>query len=114
MQNIDLIVKGKFKKNNPNSFGTFHKIADLPKRFSGWNSNIKQEIARLKKIEKQDLQEKLDLIDQIEKVRNANNVNWMDLLRLSFKSSPQEAKDLIKRINSDDNKISDLFKRLGN
>ena len=54
----------------------------------------------------------LKIIDQIEKIRTKNNVNWMDLLRLAFKYSPNEAKKLVRRINIDDNKISNLFKKL--
>tara|TARA_B100001059_G_C17315470_1_gene324045 strand:+ start:127 stop:321 length:195 start_codon:yes stop_codon:yes gene_type:complete len=54
----------------------------------------------------------LKIIDQIEKIRTKNNVNWMDLLRLAFKHSPNEAKKLVRRINIDDNKISNLFKKL--
>ena len=34
----------------------------------------------------------LKIIDEIEKVRTKNNVNWMDILRLAFKHSPEEAK----------------------
>ena len=52
------------------------------------------------------------IIDQIEKVRTKNNVNWMDLLRLAFKHSPNEARKLVKKINISDNKISLLFKKL--
>ncbi len=52
------------------------------------------------------------IIDQIEKVRTKNNVNWMDLLRLAFKHSPNEARKLVKKINVSDNKISLLFKKL--
>ena len=37
----------------------------------------------------------LEIIDEIEKVRTRNNVNWMDVLRLAFKHSPEEAKLLM-------------------
>lgn len=57
--------------------------------------------------------EQLTIIDEIEKVRATNNVNWMDLLRLGFKVAPKETKDLVRRINTDDNRISELFARLG-
>jgi len=60
-----------------------------------------------------DIEEKLKLIDEIEKIRTANNVNWMDLLRLAFKTAPEETKQLIRKINSDDNRISSLFAKLG-
>ena len=56
----------------------------------------------------------LEIIDEIEKIRSKNNVNWMDILRLSFKHAPKEARDIISKINNDDNKISDLLKQLSN
>jgi len=56
---------------------------------------------------------RLGIIDAIEQVRAANNVNWMDLLRLAFTSAPKEAGEIVRRINTDDNKISDLLKQLG-
>ena len=56
---------------------------------------------------------KLKIIDEIEKVRQQNNINWMDLLRLAFRVSPSEAKILVRKINCDDDKISQLFKELG-
>ena len=56
----------------------------------------------------------LKIIDEIEKVRTKNNVNWMDVLRIAIKSSPDETIKLMKRINKSDSKISDLFKKLSN
>ena len=58
------------------------------------------------------VEEKLKLIDEIESIRTKNNVNWMDLLRLAFKVAPDEAKILVRRINEDDKRISDLFAKL--
>ena len=54
----------------------------------------------------------LDIIDEIEKVRGKNNVNWMDILRLAFKHAPDEAREIMSRINSDDGEISKLLKQL--
>ena len=54
----------------------------------------------------------LEIIDEIEKVRTRNNVNWMDVLRLAFKHSPEEAKLLMKRIDHEDTRISSLVKKL--
>ena len=54
----------------------------------------------------------LSIIDQIEKVRSKNNMNWMDLLRLAFIHAPQDAKKLMKKIDVEDNQISDLVKKL--
>lgn len=59
-----------------------------------------------------DIKRYLDIIDQIEKVRSKNNVNWMDVLRLAFRHSPEESRKLMKKINTEDNKISKLFEEL--
>lgn len=53
-----------------------------------------------------------EIIDEIEKVRSKNNINWMNILRLAFKHSPDEARMIVSKINEDDGKISQLLKRL--
>ena len=52
------------------------------------------------------------IIKKIERVRSKNNVNWMDVLRLSFKHAPKESRKLIKKINSQDKRISSLITQL--
>ena len=54
----------------------------------------------------------LNIIDKIEKVRSKNNINWMDIMRIAFKYSPEEAKKVLKKINTNDTKISNLLKKL--
>jgi hypothetical protein len=54
----------------------------------------------------------IKIIDEIEKVRSGNNMNWMDILRLAFSHAPEEAKTLMKKIDHEDNKISELVKKL--
>ena len=54
----------------------------------------------------------LKIIRKIEKKRKKNNINWMDILRLAFKSSPTEAKKIMVKIYQDDTKISKLIKKL--
>ncbi len=56
----------------------------------------------------------LGIIDEIEKIRTKNNVNWMDVLRLAFTHAPEESKKLMKKINKEDNRISELFEKLSN
>jgi len=58
------------------------------------------------------IEQYLKIIDEIEKVRTRNNVNWMDVLRLAFTYAPDEAKELMKKINTADDEISDLLKKL--
>ena len=54
----------------------------------------------------------LEIIDEIEKIRTKNNVNWMDVLRLAFIHAPKDAKKLMKKINTEDRRISELFTKL--
>ena len=54
----------------------------------------------------------LSIISKIEKIRSKNNVNWMNILRLAFKYSPEEAREIVKNINKDDGEISSLLKKL--
>ena len=52
------------------------------------------------------------IIDKIEKIRGKNNINWMNILRLAFKLDPKNASKIMKNINYDDKKISDLLNKL--
>ena len=54
----------------------------------------------------------LKVVDEIEKVRTRNNVNWMDILRLSIRHAPDEAIELLTKVNSEDEKISELFNKI--
>ena len=56
----------------------------------------------------------LKILGQIEKTRSLNNVNWMNILRIAIKKSPDETIKVMKKINSKDNKIADLFNKLSN
>ena len=107
------IIEGNLKPVVQDEPGTFHLLADLPADFGGWDTEVSKEVTRMTKLHNEEIDEKLKIIDEIEKVRTKNNVNWMDILRLAFKSSPEEAKELVKRINTEDNRISELFKKLG-
>ena len=107
------IFDDKLKPEPQTGTGSFHKTTDLPASFAGWDSNIKEELSRMAVNDEKEIARKLEIIDEIEKVRTKNNVNWMDILRLAFRSSPEEAKKLVKKINAEDNRISDLFKKLG-
>ena len=52
------------------------------------------------------------LINKVQKIRSRNNINWMNILKLAFRFAPKEAAGLMKKINSDDKKISILLKKL--
>ena len=52
------------------------------------------------------------IINQIQKVRSKNNVNWMNLLKLAFELDPKKASEIMKKVNYDDKRVSDLVKKL--
>jgi len=54
----------------------------------------------------------LKIIKQVEKIRAKNNVNWMNILRLAFKLDPKGSAKIMKKINYDDKKISNLLNKL--
>ena len=52
------------------------------------------------------------IINQIQRIRSKNNVNWMNILKLAFKLDPHSATKIMRKINYDDKKISNLLKKL--
>ena len=52
IKNIEKILNKNYTPRYYKNIGTYHNIADLPKEFLGWSSNIQEEIARLKNISK--------------------------------------------------------------
>ena len=52
------------------------------------------------------------IFNKIEKVRSKNNKNWIDILRLAFKYSPNEAKKIFKEIVKKDKHLIRLAKDL--
>ena len=56
----------------------------------------------------------LRIIKQIENIRKKNNVNWMNILRLAFKKSPKSAAKIMSKIYIDDDKITQLVRKLSN
>ena len=107
IESFDNIIKGCILPKKQNGKGTFHLKKDLNKYkyllTQDWNTPVNQ-------IKMTDL----EIINEIEKIRNKNNVNWMDILRLSFKYAPDEARQIMSKINNDDNQISELLKQLSN
>ena len=58
------------------------------------------------------MKNKDNLINSIKKIRSQNNINWMNLMRLAFKYAPKEASAIVKKINLQDKKISQILKKL--
>ena len=67
----------------------------------------------LKGIEKNFQENYNQIINKIQKIRAKNNVNWMNILKLAFKLDPKNSAKIMKKINYDDKKISELLKKLG-
>ena len=53
-----------------------------------------------------------EIINKIESTRRKNNKNWMDILRLAFRSSPVEASKILSEIYKEDKNINILAKNL--
>lgn len=52
------------------------------------------------------------LINEIRKVREVNNSLWMELLHLALASAPKQAKTILSEITKNDQKVSQLTKKL--
>ena len=52
------------------------------------------------------------IVYEIEKIRTRNNVNWMNILRLAIRHAPDEAIELLKNVNCEDERISELFNNI--
>lgn len=53
-----------------------------------------------------------DTLLDIEEVRRMNNVLWMSIVSIAIKWAPRETKKVLKEINENDRKISELWKCL--
>jgi len=69
---------------------------------------------KMKKPKNIKIKKELKIISKIQGVRTRNNINWMNILRIAMIHSPKKTKKLLKKINSQDNKISILVKKLAN
>ena len=58
------------------------------------------------------IRKSLRIIDQIQRFRTRNNKNWMDILRVAFKNSPEESAKILKEIFHMDQKLLKISKKL--
>lgn len=103
--NNNCILIAKIKKKNLISVRFFEKNG-----FFKLNSN--KELLTFYKIKNDSSSFYLNAINEIEKVRKKNNINWMNILRIAFKSSPYETSKVFKEIHLSDGKINKLTKKL--
>ena len=52
------------------------------------------------------------IIKKIENIRKSNNKQWMKLLEIAFDYAPKESSKVLKLINLNDRKISNLLFKL--
>lgn len=109
-ENLQAILNGTYEARPQRGLGSKHTSDQLPDSVD-WTSNIESTLRTLDRDGR--VKRDIELIDQIQQVRTRNNVNWMDLLRIALLSSPSETKKVLRRINTDDNTISELFRELG-
>jgi folate-dependent phosphoribosylglycinamide formyltransferase PurN len=112
LENLNSILRCKFIEVPQRGRGSFHYQRNFPKDFSGWESNIESEIARLYRSGFNPNIGKLKLIDDIEKIRNRNNINWMNLLRIVAVEAPDSLTTITTEINEADSEISKLLAKL--
>lgn len=114
LDKIEKIIKLEFDCEKQRGKSTFHFKKDLPTDFSGWDSNVYDEIQRLENNGFNPSKRLLDVIDEIENARTVNNVNWMSLLRIVAIEAPDKLAEITSKINKSDEKITSLFRKLFN
>ena len=111
---FDKLISNNYRVFEQIGEGSIHKKSDLPKLLKNWNQNVYKTVIKFQLDQKNKMKRNLDITDQIESARKSNNINWMNLIRTSLKSSSDETLKILREINSDDNKISSLFKKFNN
>lgn len=112
IENYDNLINYKYKSFAPIGRGSFHMKKDLPLIIKNWKQNIYRTVIKYDKNQKLLIERNLKILDQIENTRKNNNINWMNIVRTSMKNSSKDTLEILKNINNDDNKISELFKKL--
>ena len=110
--NSKYIVNNEYDEFEQVGNGSYHEANELPVILKSWNQNIFKTINKYNREKTNNINKKLKLLDEIEKTRKKNNVNWMNILRHSIKNSPSKTLRILNSINTDDDIISKLFKKL--
>tara|TARA_B100000214_G_C23878622_1_gene586186 strand:- start:190 stop:966 length:777 start_codon:yes stop_codon:yes gene_type:complete len=98
-------LKG-YKVNNVK--GTYHSKARSERFFKKLGIFENWEITVEEVRKKTDEQ----IINEIQEIRARNNTHWMDVVKLAFRLSPDEAREIFKKIKHCDQKINHLLKEL--
>ena len=110
--NSKYIVNNEYDEFEQVGNGSYHEANELPVILKSWNQNIFKTINKYNREKTNNINKKLKLLNEIEKTRKKNNVNWMNILRHSIKNSPSKTLRILNSINTDDDIISKLFKKL--
>ena len=54
------------------------------------------------------------IIKEIENIRKKNNEQWMKIMSIAFKFAADKSREVLKKINLNDKKISSLVTKLAN
>ncbi len=103
--NINCILIAKVKKKNRMSAHFFEKNGFI-------KLSTLKDVFTYYKIKNNSSIQYLNAINKIEDVRKNNNINWMNILRIAFKSSPEQTSKVFKGIHISDKKINKLTKKL--
>ena len=108
MKKWNIIKTLKFARVKQVPDGTFHLKKTSEKYFSTLGILNDWEITV------GDLKKRSDeaIINEVQEIRAKNNTHWMDVVKLAFRTSPVEARDIFKRIKYCDFKINELLKEL--
>ena len=113
IENFEKIINQKYTMYKPSKITTIKMTRKFPNYLLKKSNNS---IVNIRTNYFNDLLKKekirLDLISKIENTRKTNNVNWMNLLKIAIKSDPDQTLEVLNKINSDDNKISKLIKKI--
>ena len=106
-------------KNTKSKTNIFAKVHILNKNsiafFKSCNYDIinkNKNFYLMKKNKKNKKNNYLKIINSISKIRSKNNSNWMDILKIAFKFSPDQASKVMRKIYTQDQQISNLVKKL--
>jgi len=110
--NLNNLLNNEYDEFEQIGNGTYHNSSELPTILKSWSQNIFSTINKYNREKNNIINRKLNLLNEIEKTRKKNNVNWMNILRHSIKNSPSKTLKILNSINSDDDIISKLFKKL--
>ena len=111
-QNLKKIIDKKYVSFPQLGKGSFHNKIDLPPILRSWKQNIYETSLKYNNLREKNIKRRLNILNLIENTRKKNNINWMNIVRTSFINSPKNTKIILKKITSDDKKITELFKKL--